>query len=200
MGTEYLVARTHQVVAFEGLHIDWDGAPPEGKYQVCNTMWMVDAFTPENGATRIVPGSHNWVEHPAKAWPDSAKTHPQEKLALGEVGDVVVFNSHCWHGGTLNRASAPRHGVTVLAQKLWDKEKGGFYWAVDDSGRPTRDWSDEKHAYGNAFGIYAAASSYAVTKDPDALDLARRGFRWLDEHAHDAKNGGDVRFRCRLAT
>lgn len=86
--------------------------------------------------------------------------------------------------------AATRHGVAVLAEKLWDKEKGGFFWSVDDAGRPTRDRGDEKHAYGNAFGIYAAASSYAVTKDAAALDLAQRAFRWLDEHALDAKNGG----------
>jgi mannobiose 2-epimerase len=83
-----------------------------------------------------------------------------------------------------------RHGVGELADKLWDREKGGFFWSVDDKGRPNKERGDEKHAYGNSFGIYAAAASYAVTKDPAALDLAKRGFRWLDEHAHDGKNGG----------
>jgi mannobiose 2-epimerase len=83
-----------------------------------------------------------------------------------------------------------RHGVAALAEKLWDKEKGGFYWAVTDAGRPARDRGDEKHAYGIAFGIYAAASSHAVTKDAAALDLAKRAFAWLDEHAHDNRNGG----------
>jgi mannobiose 2-epimerase len=83
-----------------------------------------------------------------------------------------------------------RHGVAELADKLWDKEKGGFFWSVDDAGRPNKERGDEKHAYGNSFGIYAAAASYPVTKDPAALDLAKRGFRWLDEHGHDGKNGG----------
>ena len=83
-----------------------------------------------------------------------------------------------------------RHGVAALAEKLWDKEKGGFFWAVDDGGRPDRDRADEKHVYGIAFGIYAAASSHAVTKDPASLDLARRAFQWLDRHAHDDKHGG----------
>jgi mannobiose 2-epimerase len=86
--------------------------------------------------------------------------------------------------------AATRHGVAALADKLWDKDKGGFFWAVDDAGRPTRERGDEKHAYGIAFGIYAAASSHAVTKDAAALELAQRAFRWLDRHAHDARNGG----------
>lgn len=81
---------------------------------------------------------------------------------------------------------AMRHGLTFLAEKLWDKEKGGFYWELDTQGTPVR----EKHTYGIAFGIYAASTVYQVSKDPAALDLAKRAFDWLDGHAHDAKNGG----------
>jgi mannobiose 2-epimerase len=44
--------------------------------------------------------------------------------------------------------------------------------------------------YGVAFGMYAAASAHAVTHGPASLDLARRAFRWLDEHAHDDAHGG----------
>ena len=53
---------------------------------------------------------------------------------------------------------------------------------------PQRD--GEKHAYGIAFAIYAACANYQATRDPRALDLARRAFSWLDAHAHDPKNGG----------
>jgi mannobiose 2-epimerase len=85
-----------------------------------------------------------------------------------------------------------RHGAAVLADKMWDREHGGFYWTVDDAGKPTGDHGQEKHAYGIGFGIYAAATSFQATHDPAALELAKKSFQWLDSHAHDAEHGGYV--------
>ncbi len=83
-----------------------------------------------------------------------------------------------------------RHGVTCLADKLWDRDYGGFFWAVDTAGNANTSFGTEKHAYGIAFGIFAAAGSYQATRDAATLELAKKAFRWLDEHAHDAKSGG----------
>lgn len=83
-----------------------------------------------------------------------------------------------------------RHGVAFLADRQWDRQHGGPYWAVDLAGKPTTARGDEKHVYGIAFVIYAAATNYEVTRDEAALELAKRTFRWLDEHAHDAQHGG----------
>ena len=47
-----------------------------------------------------------------------------------------------------------------------------------------------KQEYGNAFAVYASAAVYKLTKDPAALDLARKGFLWYDVHGHDSLNGG----------
>jgi cellobiose epimerase len=91
---------------------------------------------------------------------------------------------------SINYRAITRHGVAVLADKLWDKDQGGFFWEVDNEGQPTRDRGTEKHAYGIAFGIYACAGSHSVTRDESSLELARQAFRWLDDHAHDAKHGG----------
>ena len=95
-----------------------------------------------------------------------------------------------------------RHGAACLADKLWDKQGGGFYWAVGPDGQPLAreraaprgdDRSPPaatKHIYGHAFGIYALAANYHATKDPPTLDLAKRAFQWLEEHAHDKLNKG----------
>lgn len=82
-----------------------------------------------------------------------------------------------------------RHGLECLAEKLWDREHGGFFWAVDANGRLTSD-RGRKHVYGIAFGIYAAVAEHAAARDVLALDLAKRAFAWLEEHAHDPRNGG----------
>jgi mannobiose 2-epimerase len=80
-----------------------------------------------------------------------------------------------------------RRGAACLADKLWDKTGGGFYWQVGANGQPV---SDTKQMYGHAFGIYALAASYQATKDPATLDLAKKAFQWLEKHAHDNVNKG----------
>ena len=84
--------------------------------------------------------------------------------------------------------NASRHGLDFLDGTLWDKEKGGFFWALDEKGQPER--NGEKHVYGIAFGIYAAAACYQATQDVRALELAKRAYGWLETHAHDKPNGG----------
>jgi mannobiose 2-epimerase len=82
------------------------------------------------------------------------------------------------------------HGLQFLDGALWDKQYGGFYWGVDDDGSITKFFGDEKEMYGESFALYGAAAAYQATHDPKALALAQKEFRWMEEHAHDAKNGG----------
>jgi mannose/cellobiose epimerase-like protein (N-acyl-D-glucosamine 2-epimerase family) len=93
-----------------------------------------------------------------------------------------------------------RHGVQFLSDVLWDKEYGGFYWGLDDEGRISPSFTDGKHLYGIAFCMYGAAAAAQATKDPKALDLAERAFRWIEEHAHDGRNGGYTEWLTRTGT
>lgn len=81
-----------------------------------------------------------------------------------------------------------RHGFRGLRDQLWDKSAGGFFWAVDEAGKPER--NGEKHVYGISFAIYALAGLYQASKDEAALTLAHSAFSWLEAHAHDTVNGG----------
>jgi ectoine hydroxylase-related dioxygenase (phytanoyl-CoA dioxygenase family) len=95
----------------QALHADWGKLETAGDYQVCNSIWLLDDFTPDNGATRLVPGSHLLGTTVAEAMDDPKLPHPDEVLLLGKAGDVIVFNAHVWHGGTLNVTDKPRRAM-----------------------------------------------------------------------------------------
>jgi len=96
----------------QSLHADWGRLENPGEFQVCNSIWLLDDFTEENGPTRVVPGSQRWGQKlPGDDMPDPSAAHPQQRLLLAPAGTVVVFNSHTWHGGTLNRTDKPRRAM-----------------------------------------------------------------------------------------
>ena len=91
-------------------HADSGAIADERGYWVCNSVWMLDDFTPANGATRMLPGSHRWGRVPP---PESYDSLPGEELVLGKAGTVVIMNAHMWHGATANRTQAPRRAMHV---------------------------------------------------------------------------------------
>jgi hypothetical protein len=93
------------------LHCDAGAIADEKGFWVANTVWMLDDFTAENGATRVVPGSHHWGKLPQDAMADPQAPHPAEVLVTGKAGDVAVMNAHAWHGGTANRTANPRRAL-----------------------------------------------------------------------------------------
>ena len=91
-------------------------------------------------------------------------------------------------------------GVDFLANVLWDKQDGGFFWGLDDDGKITPAFTDAKELYGIGFCIYGAAAAYQATGNPKALALAKEGFYWADKHAHDSVNGGYFEWLARDGT
>ena len=81
---------------------------------------MLDDFTCENGAIRIVPGSQQWRRLPQEALADPVAPHPDEVLLTGKAGTVVVMNAHMWHGATANRTGGPRRAMHAFYTR-WDK-------------------------------------------------------------------------------
>jgi hypothetical protein len=95
------------------LHADFGGPPPQdGEYWVCNSIWPLVDFTVENGATRVVPGSHRCGKNPGDVQSDRKAPHPQEIKLIAPAGSVVIFNSHLWHGATQNNSAHDRPNVT----------------------------------------------------------------------------------------
>ncbi len=95
----------------QALHADWGPRAADEPCRVVNSVWMIDPFTEETGATRIVPGSHRLPGQVQDYVADPEATHADQRLALGDVGTVLVYNAHSWHGGTQNRSPHHRRGL-----------------------------------------------------------------------------------------
>ena len=89
------------------LHRD-EGFPIARPHQelVLNSMWALDDFTEANGATRVVPGSHKWVDRA----PDESASTIQATMA---AGSVMFFVGSVFHGGGANDTSSFRLGVIL---------------------------------------------------------------------------------------
>jgi ectoine hydroxylase-related dioxygenase (phytanoyl-CoA dioxygenase family) len=79
-----------------------------------NILWAVSDFTPENGPTRLVPGSHLHPKAPHEAMEDSAARHPDEIYCIVPAGTLIVINGRTWHGGTRNGTNRPRHLISAF--------------------------------------------------------------------------------------
>ena len=87
---------------------------------------------------------------------------------------------------------AARHGYEFLRDKLWDREFGGFYWAVDYKGKKAT--MADRHLYGQALGLYALSEYSQAAGDIEARQLADRHFALLDERAHDGERAGYIEY------
>jgi ectoine hydroxylase-related dioxygenase (phytanoyl-CoA dioxygenase family) len=74
---------------------------------VCNTMWALTDFTEENGATRLIPGTHLAAEDPD--YFGTYDTIPAEM----RKGSVLVWHGSLWHGGGANVSDARRVGIAM---------------------------------------------------------------------------------------
>lgn len=74
---------------------------------VCNSMWALTDFTEENGATRIIPGTHK-----ADASPNYGAPYDSIPAEMSK-GSVLVWHGSLWHGGGANRSMARRVGIAM---------------------------------------------------------------------------------------
>lgn len=120
---------------------------------------------------------------------DFKPTGPQEKFIVSQARQVWS-NSRAaeLYPKVRYYKQGAAHGFAFLKTVMWDKENGGFFSMVNRQGKVIND--SNKIAYGNAFGIYACAAYYRVSKDPNALQLAKDAFAWLEKHSHDPVKKG----------
>lgn len=95
----------------QGLHADWTARSKGEPFFIVTAIWLLDDFTAENGATRVVPGTHHLLGQPPKSFADPASRHPDQRIIVAQAGSVLVFNGHLWHSGTANKSSRSRRVV-----------------------------------------------------------------------------------------
>jgi ectoine hydroxylase-related dioxygenase (phytanoyl-CoA dioxygenase family) len=86
------------------------------------TIWAIDDFTADNGATDIIPGSHLW----AQQTPEETERRP----VVMKAGSCVFFLSTLWHGGGANRSAAPRLAVTAQYCEPWLRPQEAFTLSI----------------------------------------------------------------------
>lgn len=90
------------------------------------TVWAIDDFTAENGATNIVPGSHAWGA-------DKLPTRQDAIPAIMPAGSVVAFLGTTWHGGGQNRSEVPRFAVTHQYCEVYMRQQENYLLELSKS-------------------------------------------------------------------
>lgn len=71
-----------------------------------NTMLALTEFTHENGATRVIPGSHKWD--------DERMPKPEETISAEmSAGDALLWLGSTYHAGGANTSDGPRTGISM---------------------------------------------------------------------------------------
>jgi hypothetical protein len=102
----------------QGLHTDWRPRLADEPYRAVTAIWMLDDFRHDNGATRLVPGSHRQPGALDKALAQPLSQHPSEVVIMGRAGSVLLFNGHLVHSGRKNTSGAPRRAAQWTAVAL----------------------------------------------------------------------------------
>lgn len=81
------------------------------------TVWMLDDFRADNGATHVATGSHLTLRKP----PRGQAPLDEEAILEGPAGSVAFWLSQTWHRHGANVTDAPRTGLIVQYGRSWVK-------------------------------------------------------------------------------
>jgi ectoine hydroxylase-related dioxygenase (phytanoyl-CoA dioxygenase family) len=93
-----------------------------------NALFAIDAFTEENGATLVVPCSHQRMPPPSRDGL-GARAVPVRCAA----GAIVVFDSTLWHAAGPNRSGRDRLAVNHQFTASWIKQQIDYVRALGDA-------------------------------------------------------------------
>lgn len=110
------------------LHRDelaWDFFPFPTDYDVqCNTIWAMTDFTVENGATRVLPGTHTLDPTVTAAEAEVGRHVEQAEM---ERGSVFFYTGKVFHGAGANNSNMVRQGINITYCVGWVRQEENQY-------------------------------------------------------------------------
>ncbi len=130
---------------------------------ILSTMWAGTDFTVDNGATRVVPGSHRWPESRL------AKSAEIGRAAMAK-GSVVLWLSRTLHGAAKSLVTERRTGFFASYIADWFRQEENQYIAVPPE-TAARYSEQARQIIG-----YTCSDSLGWVKGRDRNDLLKPGY------------------------
>lgn len=131
LNDEYLIYIMSSIIIHPGekpqfLHHDDAGTrmPRPRPPMSVGTMICLDDFTETNGATRIIPGSHEWGG-------DRIGDEEDAIPAVAKRGSVIYFLGTTWHSGGGNASPNSRYAITIQYCQPWLRPFEDLKTAID---------------------------------------------------------------------
>ena len=96
---------------------------PAGYEVQCNSLWALTEFTEDNGATRVVPGSHREPDGQRYELSDTEGAEMRR-------GSVLFYTGSVYHGGGANSTDTWRIGLNITYNLAWLRQEENQYLAV----------------------------------------------------------------------
>ena len=115
------------------LHQDqWPLVPHPMEFPfMANVMYLISDNSPENGGTRLIPGSHKWPLLDYK----TANSEEVQKMAVSlraPKGTAIVWEGRVWHGNGLNRSGSIRSNISTAFLQPWVKPQEYSQYSIRD--------------------------------------------------------------------
>jgi ectoine hydroxylase-related dioxygenase (phytanoyl-CoA dioxygenase family) len=164
------------------LHRDelvWSDVPrPAPELQLATVIALID-FTRENGATRIIPGSHRWPDRDLSPAEQFARARPTaEQIAYAEMpaGSAVVYTGGTIHAGGSNSTEIPRRGAHLSYCLGWLRTEENNYLAVPPAiAAKLPRQAQELLGYAVHDGISRGGGYLGMVRMQDPVELLGRG-------------------------
>jgi hypothetical protein len=163
------------------LHRDevvWSDVPfPHPELQLASVIAFVD-FTKDNGATRLVPGSHRWPDRDLPVIEQMQAAIDPDQIAYAEMpaGSAVIYLGSTIHAGGANVTDVARRGAHLSFTLGWLRtEENNYLSAPPEYAATLPRPAQELLGYAIHDSIGRGGGYLGMVRMQDPVDLLARG-------------------------